>query len=158
MAAADDAVTHPALGIGAGNPIYFDMEAYTAPPAPPPAVLAFLDSWTAELHAHGYLSGVYSSAASGIADLVAQVGTGYHEPDDIWIANWNGHADAPCDPYVPAATGPATNASTSTRAATTRRRAGDGQRRQRLRRRPRPWAAVPPWPSRAKTIRSASST
>ncbi len=48
----------------------------------------------------GYLSGVYSSSASGIADLAGQIGLGYTEPDDIWIANWNGQADT-LDPYVP---------------------------------------------------------
>jgi hypothetical protein len=63
-------------------------------------VLAFLSSWTAQLHADGYVSGVYSSAASGMQDLVAQVGTGYTEPDDIWIADWNGQRTT-SDPYVP---------------------------------------------------------
>ena len=46
--------------------------------------------------------GVYSSAASGITDLAAAYGGSYTEPDDIWIADWNGK-QATSDPYVPAA-------------------------------------------------------
>lgn len=90
-AAATDAVAHAqALGIGPGNPIYDDMEAYSRGVTVTSAVLAFLSGWTNQLHAEGYGSGVYSSSASGIVDLAAQYGTGYPEPDDIWIANWNG--------------------------------------------------------------------
>jgi hypothetical protein len=89
-AAAQDAVAHAqAIGLGTGNPIYYDMEAYT-PGLDTTTVLAFLGAWTEQLHASGYLSGVYSSANSGIQDLVAQVGTIYAEPDDIWVADWNG--------------------------------------------------------------------
>lgn len=90
-----------ALGIGPGNPIYNDMEAYTPGPATTPYVLAFLSSWTAALHGYGYLSGVYANASSGIADLVHAAGAGYHLPDDIWIAHWN-NVKTVGDPYVPA--------------------------------------------------------
>jgi hypothetical protein len=101
-AAANDAVSDAAgLGIPAGNPIYFDMEAYSRGSTNSPAVLSFLSAWTSQLHADGYASGVYSSASSGITDLVNQQGTGYLEPDDIWIANWNGQQTTN-DPYVPA--------------------------------------------------------
>jgi Rv2525c-like, glycoside hydrolase-like domain len=90
-AAADDAIDQAeANGISPGNPIYDDMEAYTTGGTNTQAVLAFLSAWTTELHAHGYLSGVYSSANSGISDLVAANGTGFVEPDEIWIAEWNG--------------------------------------------------------------------
>jgi hypothetical protein len=102
-AAAQDAVVQAqALGIGSGNPIYFDMEGYTQTTTTTPTVLAFLEAWTEQLHASGYDSGVYSSAASGITDLVSQVATGYVEPDDIWIADWNGEQTT-LDSYVPAA-------------------------------------------------------
>jgi Domain of unknown function (DUF1906) len=102
-AAAIDAVSQAqAVGIGKGNPIYFDMEAYSAGTS---TVLAFLASWTSTLHAYGYLSGVYSSGASGIRDLVARVGTEYTEPDDIWIADWNGQQSV-SDPYVPSSDWP----------------------------------------------------
>ncbi|MGN6254826.1 MAG: DUF1906 domain-containing protein, partial [Solirubrobacterales bacterium] len=84
-----------------GSPIYFDMEAYSRTSSASAATLAFLEAWTKKLHALGYVSGVYSSSASGIADLAGEVGTGYTLPDDIWIANWNG-VQSTSDPVVPA--------------------------------------------------------
>jgi hypothetical protein len=99
--AATDAVAHASeAGIGPGSPIYFDMEAYSRTSSATNATLAFLASWTDKLHALGYVSGVYSSSSSGIADLGGQVGTGYHLPDDLWIANWN-NAKNTLDPSVP---------------------------------------------------------
>jgi hypothetical protein len=101
-AAADDAITRAeTVAIGPGNPIYFDMEAYSRTGSATAAVRSFLASWTATLHNARYLSGVYSSGLSGIADLAAVYGTGYLEPDDIWIADWNGRQTT-SDPYVPA--------------------------------------------------------
>jgi hypothetical protein len=101
-AAASDAVAQAAaLGIGAGSPIYNDMEAYTQTSSATAATLAFLEAWTEKLHSLGYVSGVYSSSASGIEDLADQVGTGYILPDHLWFANWNGEAST-VDPYVPA--------------------------------------------------------
>ena len=101
-AAADDATTQAqAVGISPGNPIYDDMESYSRNSTNTPAVLAFLAAWTTELHAHGYVSGIYSSATSGVTDLVSQVGTAYVEPDQIWIAEWNGQQTT-SSAYVPA--------------------------------------------------------
>ena len=101
IAAASDAVAHAeSLGMGPGSPIYYDMEAYTRGGTNTSSVLTFLSGWTAQLHADSYLSGVYSSGASGIADLVAKVGTGYLEPDDIWVADWNGQQTT-SDQYIP---------------------------------------------------------
>jgi hypothetical protein len=106
-AAARDAVVQAqAVGLGAGNPVYFDMEGYNQSSTTSSAVLAFLAAWTSQLHAQGYKSGVYSSAASGIRDLVGQAGAGYSEPDDIWIANWNG-ARSTVDVNVPSGDWPA---------------------------------------------------
>ena len=100
-AAATDAVNLMAsLGLGPGSPIYFDMEAYTVTTASTSAVLAFLGAWSSTLHANGYLSGVYSSAASGIRDFARAAGTTFVEPDDIWIADWNG-AHTTADANVP---------------------------------------------------------
>jgi hypothetical protein len=65
------------------------MEAYDRTSTNTSSVMAFLAAWTSQLHSAGYKSGVYSSAASGIADLVARYGTSYTEPDDIWFAEWN---------------------------------------------------------------------
>jgi hypothetical protein len=91
IAAANDAVARAgALGIGRGNPIYTDMEYYPRSSTNSPAVLAFLSGWTSQLHASGYLSGVYGNSDSVIADLTTREGTGYPEPDDIWFAEWNG--------------------------------------------------------------------
>jgi hypothetical protein len=79
-----------AIGLGPGNPIYLDIEAYSRTTANTTSVLAYVQAWTQQLHAEGYASGVYSSDDSGIVDLVDNYGTGYAEPDDIWAANWNG--------------------------------------------------------------------
>jgi hypothetical protein len=98
--AADAVEQARAVAIGPGSPIYFDMESYTRTTSASKATLDFLAAWTNQLHALGYQSGVYSSGASGIADLVDELGSGYTEPDHIWSANWNGHATA-SDPYVP---------------------------------------------------------
>jgi hypothetical protein len=101
-AAAADAVTQAqALGLGPGNPIYDDMEGYSHTSANTSAVLAFLNAWTVQLHASGYKSGVYSSDASGITDLVSQYAvTTFNEPDDLWSATWDGQQNTN-DPYVP---------------------------------------------------------
>jgi Domain of unknown function (DUF1906) len=101
-AAADDAVTQAAaLGIGPGNPIYYDMEGYSLGGSTSSAVLTFLGAWTTEIHARGYVSGVYGSAASTITDLAGQYGSGFPEPDDLWIARWN-NQQSTVDPAVPA--------------------------------------------------------
>ncbi|HEU4392950.1 MAG TPA: DUF1906 domain-containing protein [Solirubrobacterales bacterium] len=101
-AAASDAVAQAAaLGMGAGSPIYNDMEAYTQTSSATGATLAFLEAWTEKLHSLGYISGVYSSSGSGIEDIADQIGTGYNLPDQLWIANWNGREDT-IDPNVPA--------------------------------------------------------
>jgi hypothetical protein len=81
------------------------MEGYARGGTNTSAVLAFLSAWTAQLHADGFISGVYSSASSGISDLVAQFGKGYLEPDAIWFADWNGQQSS-SDPYVPSADWP----------------------------------------------------
>ena len=101
VAAAVDAVEEAsAVAMGPGSPIYFDMESYSRTSSATAATLAFLEAWTKKLHALGYLSGVYSSSASGIADLGDQVGTGYELPDHLWIANWNASTST-ADPVVP---------------------------------------------------------
>jgi hypothetical protein len=101
-AAAIDAVADAqGIGIPAGNPIYNDMEGYSRTATNTSAVLAFLSAWTAQLHAEGYLSGVYSSSGSGITDLVAQYGTTFVEPDDVWFAEWNNQQTVSSS-YIPA--------------------------------------------------------
>ena len=91
---ADDATAQASkLGIGPGALIYYDMESYdnTAPEST--AALAFESAWTSELHLNGYRSAIYSSASTGIADLVSHRGK-IVEPDVVDIAHWNGVPDA----------------------------------------------------------------
>lgn len=98
VAGADDAIVQlNALGLGAGNPVYFDMEAFDyANVGCRQAVLDFLGAWSARLHERGYVSGVYGSAASTIRALVSQLSNpAFVQPDDLWIARW-------CTPYDPA--------------------------------------------------------
>lgn len=104
--AASDAVEEAAeIGMGPGSPIYFDMEAYTRTTSTTSAVLTFLSSWTSQLHTLGYVSGVYSSSSSGIADLSRAVGSSYTLPDHIWTANWNDQQNT-LDPYLPSTAWP----------------------------------------------------
>ena len=60
------------------------------------SALSFLSGWTRQIRALGYLSGVYSSAGSGIVALDnARVNrpTSFNLPDQIWIARWDGGAN-----------------------------------------------------------------
>jgi hypothetical protein len=86
------------LGIATGSTIYYDLEAFNATIASCRASsLWFLSSWTRKLHAGNYVSGVYSSALSGIKildDARVTPGNRASLPDQIWIADWNGKADA----------------------------------------------------------------
>jgi hypothetical protein len=100
--AATDAVDQARIaGIGEGSPIYFDMESYSRTASASNATLTFLGAWTAQLHTLGYDSGVYSSSSSGIADLASRLGSTYLQPDDLWVANWDGRANA-SGSYFPA--------------------------------------------------------
>jgi hypothetical protein len=101
-AAVRDAVN---FGLGKGSPVYFDMEAYNnSNSGCRTAVLTFLDAWTRELHARGYVSGVYSSASSGVADLVAAATINGHamaDPDALWFALWDNAGNLTGTPYLP---------------------------------------------------------
>ena len=85
------------------------------PPTRPP-VLAFLAAWTTQLHASGYLSGVYSSDASGIADLVAQYGHRLRRARRAVDRQLERPADHRRRRRPRAVTGPRTSGCTSTRA------------------------------------------
>ncbi len=97
-AEADKTITAAqALGISAGSALWYDLEGFaTSRTDCRESALAFLSSWTQQLHARGYVSGVYSSASSGIKILddarVMRPGT-YVMPDHLWVADWNGRAD-----------------------------------------------------------------
>lgn len=89
-----------ALGFGAGSAIYVDIEAYDGCTD---AVLSFVSGWAEGLRAAGWLSGMYSSGASGVADLCANyTNDQYTMPDHLWFAWWNGRADTDSGQYCPA--------------------------------------------------------
>ncbi|HEY6737845.1 MAG TPA: glycoside hydrolase domain-containing protein [Actinopolymorphaceae bacterium] len=91
-----------ALGIPPGSVLYNDIENYPRGGSCTAAVLSFISGWTDTLHDLGYLSGMYSSAGSGMRDLVDAVGNSqYSLPDHIWFAWWNGKADADGGTYIP---------------------------------------------------------
>jgi len=105
--AADTAVADAVnFGLGKGTPIYFDMEAYNNSNGNcRNTVLRFLNTWTRELHDRGYTSGVYSSASSGVTDLVTNSVIGGHplaEPDALWFALWDNDNNLTGTPYLPA--------------------------------------------------------
>jgi len=85
------------LGIERRSTLWYDLEAFDISPTNcRESALSFLHAWTRGLHHHGYVSGVYSSAASGIRMLddarALRPGT-YKMPDRVWIADWNGRPD-----------------------------------------------------------------
>ncbi|QNN54180.1 glycoside hydrolase domain-containing protein [Nocardioides mesophilus] len=95
---ADKTVARAAqLGLSEGSTLWYDLEAFdTSGTSCRESALSFLHAWTNRLHGAGFVSGVYSSAASGIKmlDDVRTTRPGaYVMPDQIWIADWNGRAD-----------------------------------------------------------------
>jgi hypothetical protein len=96
--AQDAAGEAASLGFSKGSVLYYDMEGY--PSSQSSNALGFESAWTKELHALGYMSGVYSSDSSGIADLVNHKSS-YTMPDVIDDADWNGQANTSL-PSVPA--------------------------------------------------------
>jgi Domain of unknown function (DUF1906)/Fibronectin type III domain len=89
---ADDAVAKAqSFGLGAGTPIYYDMEAYNSSAAGcSQTVMTFISAWTGELHRRGYKSGAYGSTGSLMVDMSRSVGTsGFAAPDEVWFAHWN---------------------------------------------------------------------
>ncbi|TXL88611.1 glycoside hydrolase domain-containing protein [Streptomyces sp. IB2014 016-6] len=103
VTAAAGAVTAASnLGIPAGSAIYSDIEAYTSTASCKASVMSYLSGWTERLHSSGYLSGLYSSAASGIKDAADEYNNGaYTRVDHLFYAWWNGAADTNTGSYVP---------------------------------------------------------
>jgi peptidoglycan hydrolase-like protein with peptidoglycan-binding domain len=85
------------LGIVSGSTLWYDLENFDQTNNRcRNASLSFLSGWTSGLHALHYVSGVYSSAGSGIWSLDrARVKTPkrYVLPDRIWLARWDGDAN-----------------------------------------------------------------
>ncbi|WP_381803840.1 glycoside hydrolase domain-containing protein [Streptomyces niveus] len=103
VTAAAGAVTAASnLGIPAGSAIYSDIEAYTSTASCKASVMSYLSGWTERLHTSGYLSGLYSSAASGIKDAASEYNnSAYTRVDHLFYAWWNGAADTNTGTYVP---------------------------------------------------------
>lgn len=85
------------LGIAEGSTLWYDIEAFDISRTNcRESALSFLSAWTRKLHRLGFVSGIYSSAASGVKmlDDAQTLRPGkYAMPDQIWIADWNGRAD-----------------------------------------------------------------
>ncbi|MFL6025105.1 MAG: glycoside hydrolase domain-containing protein, partial [Marmoricola sp.] len=84
------------LGLPRRSTIFYDLEAFsTSSSACRNSSLQFLAAWTRQLKAHGYVSGVYSSATSGIRllDRARANGSRLTLPHQIWVADWNGRAN-----------------------------------------------------------------
>ena len=86
-----------ALGIAAGSTLWYDIEHFDISRTDcRESALSFLSAWTNQLHRRAYVSGIYSSASSGIKILddarVLRLGL-YAMPDQVWIADWNLKAD-----------------------------------------------------------------
>ncbi len=115
-AAANQAITDAnSYGLGSGSPIYYDMEAYDHTNVGcRTAVLTFLDAWTRQLDAQGYVSGVYSSADAAIIDLQSTTTIAGHplaEPQAIWFALWDNASNMTGAPYMSTAVWPLANRS-----------------------------------------------
>jgi Domain of unknown function (DUF1906) len=103
--AASDAVSDAqSLGLGTGTPIYFDMEAYDNEDSScNDSVLSFLNAWDQQLETLHYVSGAYSSAASGVEELgdsSSVYGRTLVKPESIWFALWDDQANLIGTPYV----------------------------------------------------------
>ena len=75
-----------ALGLGAGTPVYYDMEYYSTTTACSAAVRAFVNAWGERLRARGYVSGVYGTASNAQTDW--RPGLFTYTPDAVWVASW----------------------------------------------------------------------
>ncbi|KAA1427561.1 glycoside hydrolase domain-containing protein [Nocardioides antri] len=86
-----------ALGIVPRSTLWYDLEAFDHTNRHcRESALSFLSAWTNKLHDLDYVSGVYSSAGSGIKvldDARVQRPGAYTMPDMIWIARWDGVAN-----------------------------------------------------------------
>ncbi len=85
------------LGLRPGSTLWYDLEGFDSTnTACRESALAFLSGWSYRLHELGWVSGVYSSASSGLKALDdARVSRpdAFTLPDRIWIARWDGVAN-----------------------------------------------------------------
>ncbi len=85
------------LGIAPGSTLWYDLEGFELRNTRcRESALAFLSGWTWQIHQLGYVSGVYSSAGSGIKmldDARVERPDEVVLPDQIWLARWDGVAN-----------------------------------------------------------------
>lgn len=89
------------LGIPAGSTLWYDLEGFDVTNTHcRESALAFLSAWVTTVRRLGFVTGVYSSASSGIKMLddarVDRPGV-FALPDRIWIARWDGLANTSTD-------------------------------------------------------------
>ncbi|MDP3892195.1 glycoside hydrolase domain-containing protein [Nocardioides sp.] len=86
-----------ALGIVPTSTLWYDLEGFDITNTHcRESSLYFLHAWTKQIRSLGYVSGVYSSAGSGIKmldDARRQRPGTFVLPDRIWIARWDGIAN-----------------------------------------------------------------
>lgn len=97
--AARDAIKNMAkFGFPKGSPVYLDMEDYHGSSSCNRAVLQFVAAWVYRLHLSGYRAGLYTSTW---ASIVRHHNDGFRNPDDVWIARWNGKPRVFGDSVIP---------------------------------------------------------
>ena len=86
-----------ALGLTPGSTLFYDLEGFDVTnTACRESALSFLSAWTTRLHELDWVSGVYSSAGSGLAaldDARVDRPRAFTLPDQVWIARWDGVAN-----------------------------------------------------------------
>lgn len=93
------------LGIVPGSTLFYDLEGFDTTHSTDCTWSAawFLSAWSNELHAQGYLSGVYSGAGSGIALLDSvrlDTPAGFVLPDQVWLARWDNKKNTSAPGYL----------------------------------------------------------
>lgn len=92
------------LGMLPGSALYADIEYYGRGPSArcTRAVADYLSGWTDQLHALGYLAGMYGHVASGLPQIAA-IHTDGHRPklDAVWMAQWDQRRNLRDWPRVP---------------------------------------------------------
>lgn len=92
------------LGIKPGSTLWYDLEGFDIKNTQcRDSAMAFLHAWTNRTHKHGYVSGVYSSAGSGIKmldDARVNPSNKYALPDAIWVARWDGQPNLQAPGYL----------------------------------------------------------
>lgn len=92
------------LGIGAGSTLWYDLEGFDSTnKVCRESAMWFLSAYNKKIKSLGYVSGVYSSAGSGIKLLddarVKEPGK-YTLPDRLWVARWDGKANLQAPGYL----------------------------------------------------------